>query len=286
MNELGDFVGGNLDKLSSDIGVGPHELQALYEGFEQNDPEGGDIHDLFGACINFPEATGFGSVYFAEAALQDQGHTLEGKRCVISGSGMLARSVATKLINKGALPVAFSDETGVVVEEHGFSSSDLHSIANITSTQGTLKEYAKANHKQFHDASSVWERAKGDLAFTCDIQNELNSDDAALLADNGCLAVIETSDRGCTTTAQEVFAERGVLFAPSKATSCGATVVSEQDPSLSKDQLDDHLEEHMREVYTMIRDTAERNGKPGNLRAGANLSAFIRIANSPMYLQK
>jgi glutamate dehydrogenase (NADP+) len=288
MSELCDFIGADLDTLETDLGVGAAEMAALHESFLQLNPgDGGDasLEALFGACRAYPEASGHGSVFFAERALEVAKRTsLEGKRCLISGCGTLARGTAAKLIEMGARPLTLSDATGFVHDPAGFSHGDLDNMAAIRASRGSLRDYARATNKTFHEAGTIWEQVKGDLAFPCTMQGELNADDAQVLADNGCVAVIENADRACTPNAHAVFEQRGVLFAPSKAVNSGSVVASAAMPGASRDELEDLVKRRMEEIHDRVLETSIKYNCPGNLRAGANLAAFVRIANSPMYV--
>ncbi|GBG30434.1 Glutamate dehydrogenase [Hondaea fermentalgiana] len=284
MCELVDFIGPGLDTLETDLGVGSSVMAALHDAYRHMDVEGAaDANSsLFGACEVFPEASGFGSVYFAQRALEVRGESLQDKRCLISGSGTLARSTALKLIEKGAKPITLSDDSGFIVAENGFVPGDLENIAQIKKSKGSLKEYARLANVQFFGSGSQWEQVKGDIAFPSVIQSEINTDDATLLADNGCLAVFENADRACTPNAQTVLDDRGLLFAPSKAVNCGSVIASTHVGE-SREEMDKALSERMAELHDEIAETASRYGHPGDLQAGANLLSFIRIANSPMY---
>lgn len=282
--ELADFIGPGLDTLETDLGVGSSVMAALHDAYRMMDMDGESdgSESLFGACEIFPEASGFGSVYFAERALEVRGESLQGKRCLISGAGELARSTALKLAEKGALPVTLSDDSGFIVNDNGFVAGELENIAHIKKSKGTLKEYARLANCQFYENGSQWEQVKGDLAFPSVIQSEINTDDATALADNGCLAVFENADRACTSNAQMVLNDRGLLFAPSKAVNCGSVIASTH-VGKSKEEMDEALRSRMIQLHDEVADTASRYGATGDLQAGANLLAFIRIANSPMY---
>jgi len=287
MTELSDFIGPDFDTLETDMGVGASEMAALHHSYQAIEGDDSTSENLFGACVLFPEASGFGSVYFAERALQVRfNDTLAGKKCLLSGSGTLARSSALKLLDKGALPITFSDSTGYIVDtENGFSIGDIENIAKIKDSNATLKDYARSTKRTFIEAGSLWEQVRGDLAFPSHNYGEINADDSVLLADNGCIAVFENSDRACTSNAQLTLDERNVLHAPSKTVNSGSVFASALAGTgvTTKAEMDVKLRQEMRDLHDRVTETADTYGYEGNLRAGANILSFVTIANSPMY---
>mmetsp|Transcript_20693 Transcript_20693/g.34137 ORF Transcript_20693/g.34137 Transcript_20693/m.34137 type:complete len:441 (-) Transcript_20693:43-1365(-) len=299
MTELYDFIGPEFDTVETDRGCGKREMADLQERYVALDIEGGagdsldhldtSVGNAFGAGAKFPQASGFGSVYFAQRAIESRfNDSLIGKKCLISGAGTFSTSTALKLVELGAIPITFSDSSGYIVSQHGFTRGDIENIAHYKNGGGSLREYAKGTNCKFSSVGSLWEQVPGDIAFPSYVQGELNADDASMLADNGCKAVFENADRACSSNAQIIFEERDLLFAPSKAVNGGSVIASvkfygneEDQPSIS--QLDEDLKQEMIGVHDRILETAEKHGRPGDLRAGANLNAFIRIANSPMY---
>jgi len=284
MEQASEIVGPQFDTMQTDIGVGASVIKHLHLKYTKEYPEERGVDKLFGAYEVFPQSHAFGAVYFAERALEaGRNESLEGKRCIISGASHVSRSLAYKLMEKGALPVSFSDDSGFIYNPHGFSEAEIDGIAAVKKSKGKLKDFSKLSHVYFEPTGSLWEQTKGDIAFPCTLQGEVNSDDATFLAENGCIAVFENTDRACTANAQVVLEGRGVLFAPSKAVTAGAAIVSAEMEGKNAQELDTLLKDRMVWLHDSIAETAEKYATPGNLRAGANLSSFIRIANSFMF---
>lgn len=250
------------------------------------------------------DITGTGGVHFARRAMERSFNAqLNGQRCLISGANDLSFSVARSLINFGAAPVTFSDVTGYIHEADGFDIGDINRIEKTIKQGHTLSEYALANNKEcipFGNTKGVWGAVDAELAFPCDAEEEIEANEARMLADRGCMAVFEIADRATSKRAQKVFSERKVLLAPSKAVSCFSTEAalfindwqgldSIDNPHLDELVLknlksgsmdisisstpDYHLEKFCDELY----DTAANHGHPGNLKVGANIYGFQKL---------
>jgi len=302
MKSVAPLVASKSDAFESDLNVGAREMRYLRDAYAQILMQNGvsDVTDesdyLFGSTEEFPEGTGFGCAYFAERAMNMHlNMEISGLRCLLSGAGMLARSTATKLLELGAVPVTLSDTTGFIHCESGFQIEDIDAIALLKEHRGSLHDFARNHIRDIKffpvsEGGSVWGRIQGDIAFPCISQGELNVDDATALEQNNCQAVFECADRACTTNARIIFEDRGLLFGPSKAVNPGAIVasgyfldvLSKEGRKATKDEMDQNLRTGMFEIHDNVSKAAEKYDMVGNLKAGANLASFLRIAEKEL----
>jgi glutamate dehydrogenase (NADP+) len=214
--------------------------------------------------------TGVAAAYMAEHVLARAGKGgLSGKTCAVSGSDARSLALAKTLVSLGAAPLSFSDASGSIVEPEGFDLEAIQQLESMLANRGRLQEFRHVSSTAAFHASaedSVWARTKGaQVAFPAVSNNEVSADDAASLAEAGCLAVLEVADRGCSVNAVGVLEQRGVVFAPSKlVTAVGS------DSDLSRSALG---------VLEAVQAAGETAGyKPLNLRAGSSVLAFVRVA--------
>ena len=303
MRAMAPFVSPETDAFETDLNIGAKEMGYMRETYsslvqikDQNDAEVQEqIAALFGGAEDFPESCGYGCVFFARRALQVHlGFPLEGSRCLISGAGSLARSVAEKLLQVGALPLTLSDTSGFILAEDGLTRNDLEAVELLKSKGQSLASFAVTRAKMKFvpavESGSLWELAKGEVAFPCVSQGEINVDDALALEGNGCFAVFECADRACTPNARILLQDRKVLFAPSKAVNSGSIVcsstyaqtVKQEGRSPSKVELEQSLEAGMEHVHDVVTEHAERFNVAGDLKAGANLASVLLISSKEM----
>jgi len=231
------------------------------------------------------EATGYGTVYFAQDMLETRGEGLDGKRVVVSGSGNVAIYAVKKATQLGATVVAVSDSDGYVVDESGIDYRHLKDVKE--KRRERLTAYADERGSARHvTGGSIWD-VPCDIALPCATQNELNATHAKTLLSNGVQLVAEGANMPCTPEAIELFTEAGILYAPGKASNAGgvATSALEMQQNASRDswsfeQTDAELRGIMRGIHDTCVETAETYGSPGNYVVGANLAGYIKVADA------
>ncbi len=290
MTELYRHIGEMTDVPAGDIGVGAREIGYLFGQYKRitNRYESGVITGKsphWGGALVRKEATGYGAVFFAQEMLKAKGESLEGKTCVVSGSGNVAIYAIEKLEQLGARVVACSDSSGFIHHPQGINLDLLKEIKEVR--RARLSEYVKeCTEARFHGEGSIWSVAC-QLALPCATQNELNAEAAAQLIANGCQVVSEGANMPCTPEAIKAFVDAGVALAPGKAANAGgvATSALEMQQNASRDAWSfDYTEERLQHIMRNIHDacyhTAEEYGMKGNYVAGANMMGFQRVAEA------
>lgn len=294
MNELFRHIGPNTDVPAGDIGVGGREIGFMFGQYKRlrNAFEGvftGKGLNWGGSLIRL-EATGYGTVYFAEEQLKTRGESFEGKRVAISGSGNVAQYATEKVNQLGGKVVTLSDSSGYIVDEDGVSGEKWDFVMDLKNVRrGRIKEYAeKFSGAKYYEGIGVW-NVKVDVALPCATQNELDDNDAKTLVDNGCVCVAEGANMPCTPKAAEVFLERKILFGPGKAANAGGVAVSGLEMSQNslrlswtREEVDNRLHGIMKSIHQTCVEAAETYGTPGNYVNGANIGGFIKVANAMM----
>ena len=292
MTELYRHIGQNVDVPAGDIGVGGREigflfgqykrLTGLYEGVltGKGIPYGGSL------CRT--EATGYGLCYLTQEMMRYHGHEVKGKRVVISGSGNVAIYAAQKIAQMGGLVVALSDSEGYIVDEKGIDLALVKEIKEVR--RGRIKEYVQAvPHAVFTPGfRGIW-AVPCEIALPCATQNELDAESAKTLVKNGVIAVAEGANMPSTLEAAHIFQQNGVLFAPGKAANAGGVAVSALEMSQNSQRLSWTFEEVdaklygiMKNIFQKSAEAAETYGMAGNYIAGANISGFLKVAESMM----
>jgi len=293
MTELQHYVGPRQDVPAGDIGVGGREIGYMYGQYKRMTRRFEGVltgkGDGWGGSLIRPEATGYGCVFYAAEAMADlQGESLEGKRCVISGSGNVAQYTAEKLLQLGAVPLTFSDSTGFIHEPQGFSFEQLAMVMDIkNAARGRVSDYLELSRTAtFHAGQRPW-GVPCDLAFPSATQNELDGGDAAALAVGGCQGVFEGANMPCTPKAVERFRETGVIFGPGKAANAGGVAVSGLEMSQNSQMLnwdretvENKLQNIMKSIYKTSSATAAEYGRDRDLKFGANAAGFKKVANA------
>ncbi len=291
MTELSRHIGKDTDVPAGDIGVGRREIGYLFGQYKRLANEFSGI--LTGKALGWggslirPEATGYGAVYFAQEMLSAAGDSLEGKRCVVSGSGNVAQFTAQKLLQLGAVPLTFSDSGGFVYDPAGIDEEKLDFVMELKNVRrGRIKEYAERFSCEYHDGKRPWS-VPCDAAFPSATQNEIEATDAKALIDNGCRVVAEGANMPSTPEAVDVFRASGVLFGPGKAANAGGVATSGLEMSQNAmrlswpaDEVDSRLRDIMRRVFTATAQAAEEYGVPGDYVAGANIAGFVKVADA------
>ena len=290
MTELSRHIGADTDVPAGDIGVGGREVGYLFGQYKRLRNEFVGVLTgkgrPFGGSLVRPEATGYGTVYFAQYMLEKLGQDIKGKTVALSGFGNVAWGAAQKLVQLGAKVVAISGPDGYIYDEKGMTQEGVDYMLELRASNNDVVEpYAAKFGAKFVKGRKPWE-VKCDIAFPCAIQNELNEDDAKALVANGCMMVVETSNMGCTADAVNYLNGR-VAFAPGKAANAGGVAVSGLEMSQnsmrlswSAEEVDAKLKDIMKSIHDNAYDTAEKYGMKGNYVAGANLAGFIKVADA------
>ena len=289
MTELSRHIGPNTDVPAGDIGVGAREIGYMFGQYKRLRNEfSGTLTGKglkWGGSLVRTEATGYGLCYFTQAMLQEHGTSFEGKTVVISGSGNVAIYACEKATQLGAKVVALSDSNGYVYDPNGIQLDVVKDIKEVK--RGRIKEYAeRVEGAEYHEGKGIWS-VKCDIALPCATQNELNGEDAKTLAANGCAAVCEGANMPCTPEAIDVFTEKGIWYAPGKASNAGGVATSGLEMSQNSlrlswtfEEVDARLKSIMEEIFKTCSETAKEYGMEGNYMAGANIAGFIKVADS------
>jgi len=290
MTELYRHIGEYTDVPAGDIGVGGREIGYLFGQYKRitNRYESGVLTGkglTWGGSLVRTEATGYGTVLFAQEMLRTKGLGLEGRRVTVSGSGNVAIYAIQKAQSFGAHVIAFSDSSGYVVDEAGVDLELLRQVKEVE--RGRVSDYVdRRGSAVFARAGSIWD-VPTDVALPCATQNELTGSDARSLLANGVLAVAEGANMPTTPEGTALFLEAGVLFGPGKAANAGgvATSALEMQQNASRDSWSfEHTEDRLTEIMVNIHDrcaaTAEEYGQPGNYVLGANIAGFVKVADA------
>jgi len=298
MTELARHIGPDTDVPAGDIGVGGREIGFMFGQYKRLRNEFSGVLTgkglAWGGSLIRPEATGYGAVYFAEEMVKTRKETLEGKVCVVSGSGNVSQYTIEKLLNLGAKPVTVSDSDGAIYDADGIDRDKLAWVMDLKNhRRGRIKEYTEKFKKAAYqpvdkklDHNWLW-NIKADCAFPSATQNEINAKDAANLIKNGVKVVSEGANMPCTLEATKMFVDAKVLYGPSKAANAGGVATSGLEMSQNsmrlswtREEVDDRLHKIMISIHKACHETAEQYGTPGNYVNGANIAGFLKVANS------
>lgn len=292
MTELCRHIGPFTDIPAGDIGVGAREIGFLFGMYKKIKNEFTGV--LTGKGLSWggskirPEATGYGTVYFAESMLKTKGEDFDGKTVVVSGSGNVAQFAAEKVIQLGGKVVTLSDSDGYIFDEEGIDQEKLEFVMDLKNNQrGRISEYTKKYKKaEFHKDEQPWQ-VKCDVALPCATQNELQGKDAKMLLDNGCICVAEGANMPCTAEAVHAFHEAQILFAPGKASNAGGVATSGLEMSQnslriswSREEVDDRLKVIMEEIHQSCVDYGMEGDDYCNYVKGANIAGFVKVADA------
>ena len=294
MTELYRHIGPDTDVPAGDMNVGGREIGYLFGQYKRLANEWTGVLTgkglAFGGSLIRPEATGYGDVYFAENMLAKRGESLDGKRCVVSGSGNVASFAAEKLIQLGAKVLTLSDRSGAIYVKDGISAEMLKDIMNLKTVQrGEFADFAKKTKGvAFYKGANSWQLAdKVDCAFPCARQNELNGKDAAYLVKHGCTLVGEGANMPSTPEAVETFLKAKVMFSPGKASNAGGVATSglemsqnSERVSWTREEVDAKLKGIMKAIHDNAWNAAAKYGKKGNYVVGANIAGFTKVADA------
>ncbi|WP_277714276.1 NADP-specific glutamate dehydrogenase [Bacillus atrophaeus] len=291
MTELCKYIGPDQDVPAGDIGVGAREIGYLFGQYKKikGGYEAGVLTGKspgFGGSLIRTEATGYGTVYFMQELLKDNGLTFEGSTVVVSGSGNVAIYAMEKAAELGASVVACSDSNGYIYDENGISLGTLKRLKEVE--RHRLSEYVK-EHPQaqyVEGGSGIWS-IPCDIALPCATQNEIDETDANILVRNGVKAVGEGANMPSTLEAIEVFRSNQILFGPAKAANAGGVSVSALEMAQNSarlswpaEEVDAKLHDIMINIYRDSMTAAEKYGQPGDLVTGANIAGFLKVADA------
>jgi glutamate dehydrogenase (NADP+) len=297
MRELFRHIGADVDVPAGDIGVGGREIGFMYGYYKKirNEHTGvltGRGLEWGGSLIR-PEATGYGSVYFAAEMLATRGKDLKGLRCAVSGSGNVFQYTAEKATQLGGKVITVSDSNGTIVDEEGIDAKKLAYIIELKEIKrGRIKEYATQYPKaKYYEGKSVWDVIKDglkvDVAFPSATQNEINEEHAQAMVKNGCFCVSEGANMPSNLAAIKVYQGNNVLYGPAKAANAGGVAVSglemaQQSQRIywSREEVDQKLHAIMKSIHMQCLDASEKYGSKGDYLMGANIAGFIKVAKA------
>ena len=300
MCELFRHVGPDTDVPAGDIGVGAREIGFLFGMYKKLKNEFTGVMTgkglTWGGSVIRPEATGYGAVYFAAEMLKTRKEELEGKVCLVSGSGNVAQYTVEKLIAQGARPVTLSDSNGYIYDEAGITKEKLAFIMELKNVRrGRISEYAeKFKGAQYFpndgalDHNPLWSHP-AQCAFPSATQNEINEHDAENMLKNGVFVVSEGANMPTTMNGINQFLEAGILFGPGKAANAGGVATSGLEMAQNsmritwtREEVDARLYNIMKTIHEVCERTANRYGTPGNYVNGANIAGFLKVADAMM----
>ncbi len=296
MTELQKYIGPNTDVPAGDIGVGGREIGYMYGQYKRLRGENTGV--LTGKGLNWggslirPEATGFGSVYYANEMLNTQGDSFEGKRVAVSGFGNVSWGVCMKASELGAKVVTISGPDGYILDEEGINTPEKwdYMLELRASNNDVVAPYAEEFGAKFIPGEKPWGE-KVDMAFPCAIQNELNAEDAKKLIANGCKYVVETSNMGCTADAVTLCHKEKILFAPGKAANAGGVAVSGLEMSQNAMKLiwpAEEVDERLKHIMKSIHEAGMKYGTEEdgyiNYVKGSNIAGFKKVADAMLDL--
>ena len=303
MTELYRHIGSNTDVPAGDIGVGGREIGFMFGQYKRLANEFTGV--LTGKGLNWggslirPEATGYGSVYFAAEMLGTRSETLESKVCLVSGSGNVAQFTTEKLIGLGAKPVTLSDSNGYIYDEQGIDREKLEFVKQLKNVRrGRISEYVEKYPDAVftsppvgssgEDGNPLWDH-KADCAFPSATQNEISEEDARRLIRNGVYVVSEGANMPTALGGVKVFLDAKILYGPGKAANAGGVAVSGLEMAQNsmrygwtRDEVDQRLQLIMQSIHSACLQAGERFGTPGNYVNGANIAGFLKVADSMM----
>ena len=300
MTELYRHIGPDTDVPAGDIGVGGREIGFLFGQYKRLKNEFTGV--LTGKGLNWggslirPEATGYGAVYFAAEMLATRNETLQGKVCLVSGSGNVSQYTVEKLLQLGAKPVTLSDSDGYIYDEAGITAEKLQFVMELKNERrGRIREYADkfknvvyAPIDPMSEYNPLWNH-KAQCAFPSATQNEINARDAANLLKNGVYVISEGANMPTVLEGVRLFLDAKILYGPAKAANAGGVATSGLEMSQNsmrlswtREEVDDRLQRIMKAIHGSCRETADTFSTPGNYVNGANIAGFLKVADAMM----
>ena len=290
MTELQRHIGPNTDVPAGDIGVGGREIGFMFGQYKRLRNEFTGV--LTGKALNWggslirQEATGYGTVYFAQEMLKTRGDSFEGKNVAVSGSGNVAQYATEKVNELGGKVVTLSDSGGSIYDPEGVDDDKLKWVMELKEVRrGRIKEYADEFGCEYWEGERPW-KAKVDVALPSATQNEVNTDEAKMLVENGCICVAEGANMPSEPGAIDVYLENKILYGPGKAANAGGVAVSGLEMSQNSMRLSWTREEVDQKLHGIMKAIHEQCVTYGtesdfiNYVKGANVGGFIKIADS------
>jgi glutamate dehydrogenase (NADP+) len=292
MTELFRHIGHNTDVPAGDIGVGAREIGFMFGMYKKlNNTFTGVLTGKgasWGGSLIRPEATGYGTVYFAENMLKTKNDSFKGKSVVISGSGNVAQFAAEKAIELGAKVLTMSDSGGYIYDEEGINTEKLEFVMDLKNNRrGRISEYVDAYPSaKYFKGERPWS-VKCDIALPCATQNELNGEEAKTLMENGCVCVSEGANMPSTPDAMHAFQNAKILFAPGKASNAGGVATSGLEMSQnslriswSREEVDGRLKDIMEDIHDSCVEYGKREDGSIDYVTGANIAGFVKVADA------
>ncbi len=291
MTELSRHIGPNTDVPAGDIGVGGREIGFLFGQYKRLRNEftgvltGKGIE--WGGSLIRPEATGYGTVYFAEEMLNARGDSIKGKVVAISGSGNVAQYATEKCNDFGAKVVTLSDSAGYIYDPNGIDAEKLAFIMELKNVKrGRISEYAEKYNVEYFEGQRPW-GVKVDVALPCATQNEVNEEQAKTLVSNGCIAVSEGANMPSTPEAIEVYLDSKILYGPGKAANAGGVAVSGLEMTQNsmrlawtREEVDAKLHQIMKDIHATCVKYGTESPDYIDYVKGANIGGFVKVADS------
>lgn len=298
MSELCRHIGPNTDIPAGDIGVGAREIGYLFGTYKKLTNEFTGVLTgkslSWGGSLIRPEATGYGCVYFAAEMLATKNDNLEGKTCLVSGSGNVAQYTVEKIIELGGKVVTLSDSSGYIYDEEGIDKEKLSFVMRLKNLRrGRISEYIDKYSEAVYaeadatlDYNPLWNH-KADCAFPSATQNEINGKDAQNLVNDGVQLVAEGANMPSTPEAIDIYLDNKLLYAPGKAANAGGVAVSGLEMAQNsmrlnwpREEVDNRLKIIMKSIHQSCIDAAADYGQQGNYVAGANIAGFVKVVNA------
>ncbi|SEP78566.1 glutamate dehydrogenase (NADP+) [Hyunsoonleella jejuensis] len=292
MSELFRHIGPNTDIPAGDIGVGQREIGFLFGMYRKLRNEFTGVLTgkgmTWGGSLIRPEATGYGTVYFAENMLKTKDDNFDGKTVVISGSGNVAQYAAEKSIQLGAKVLTLSDSSGYIFDEDGIDAEKLKFVMHLKNEKrGRISEYLEEYpNAKFHEGKTPWNE-KCDIALPCATQNELDGNDAKALLQNGCMCISEGANMPSTKEAIAEFHKAKILFAPGKASNAGGVATSGLEMTQNslrykwtREEVDKKLKEIMADIHQSCKEYGEDEDGYIDYVRGANIAGFVKVADA------
>ncbi len=291
MSELFRHIGSDTDVPAGDIGVGGREVGFMAGMMKKLSNRADCVFTgkglAFGGSLIRPEATGYGTVYFAQEMLKRRGLSFDGLRVSVSGSGNVAQYAVEKALALGAKVVTVSDSSGTVIDEDGFTSAKLAELMEVKNhLYGRVSDYAQRTGTRFEAGRNPWS-VPVDIALPCATQNELDADDARLLLQNGVKCVAEGANMPTTMEAVKLFEQQGVLYAPGKASNAGGVATSGLEMSQNAMRLSwpcEEVDARLHGIMVGIHEACVRHGQRADGSVsyvdGANVAGFVKVADA------
>jgi glutamate dehydrogenase (NADP+) len=293
MTELSRHIGPDTDIPAGDIGVGGREIGFMYGQYKRLRNEFTGVLTGkgvgWGGSLIRPEATGYGTVYFAEEMLNTHGDSIKGKTVTVSGSGNVAQYAVEKVLGLGGKPVSLSDSNGTIYDPDGIDREKLEYIKLLKNAyRGRIREYAEQYNVPYFEGQRPW-GIKCDVALPCATQNEISGSEADTLLKNGCIVVAEGANMPSTYDAEHKFLDAKILYAPGKAANAGGVSVSGLEMtqnsmrlSWTREEVDGKLKSIIQNIHSMCVKYGKEPGGYVNYVKGANVAGFVKVANAMM----